>query len=58
VPSETETPTRSYLTVGEFAESRRIHPMTVYRLVANGEIPAERIGHSIRIIEDVPAPAR
>ncbi len=52
MPSETETTTRSYLTVGEFAESRRIHPMTVYRLVASGEIPAERIGHSIRIIED------
>jgi excisionase family DNA binding protein len=43
---------RSYRTVAEFAESRHLHPMTVYRMVAAGELEAERFGRAIRIPAD------
>ena len=35
--------------VQELARAIRLHPITVYRLIADGEIRAVRIGHAIRI---------
>jgi excisionase family DNA binding protein len=40
---------KPYLTVREYAESRRLNPVTVYRLVADGRLEAERYGRAIRI---------
>jgi excisionase family DNA binding protein len=38
-----------YLKVPEVAEVLRIARSKVYQLVAEGEIPSVRIGHSVRI---------
>ncbi len=38
-----------YFTVSEYALNHKLHPMTVYRLVAAGELEAERFGRAIRI---------
>jgi len=40
-----------FLTVAEVAELMRVSPMTVYRLVQAGELPAVRFGRSYRIPE-------
>ena len=40
-----------FLTVAEVAEMMRVSKMTVYRLVHAGELPAIRIGRSIRVPE-------
>ena len=40
-----------FLTVGEVAQMMRVSPMTVYRLVHSGELPAVRFGRSFRIPE-------
>ena len=37
------------LTVGEIAIDLRVSPMTVYRLVNTGELPATRVGRSTRV---------
>ena len=42
-------PDRDYLTVLEVATVLRLSKMTVYRLVATGELKAVKIGRSIRI---------
>lgn len=42
-------PDREYLTVVEVATVLRLSKMTVYRLIATGELPSVRIGRSIRI---------
>lgn len=39
------------LTVKEVAQSLRMHPITVYRLVQKGELKVVRIGKAIRIEE-------
>jgi excisionase family DNA binding protein len=39
-------------TVGEVAQILRVSRPTVYRLVESGELPAHRIGGSIRIGRD------
>jgi excisionase family DNA binding protein len=44
-------PVRSWLTVEEVAAELRVSKMTVSRLVNRGEIPAIRVGRSIRIDE-------
>ncbi len=42
------------LTVSEVAQSLRVSNMTVYRLVSAGELPAVRVGRSVRLrAEDV-----
>lgn len=41
-----------FLTVGEVAALLRVSNMTVYRLIAAGEIPAVRVGKSYRLRED------
>jgi excisionase family DNA binding protein len=38
----------SFLTVAEVATKMRVSKMTVYRLVHNGELPAVRVGRSLR----------
>ncbi len=40
------------LTVSEVAEALRVSNMTVYRLVSSGELPAVRIGRSVRLRAD------
>lgn len=40
--------TNQYLTVQALADQLDIAPLTVYRLVKQGKIPAVRIGRSIR----------
>lgn len=39
------------LTVTEVAKNFRVSKMTVYRLIEHGELPAARIGRSLRIPE-------
>jgi excisionase family DNA binding protein len=41
-----------YLTVTEVAVALRVSNMTVYRLVSAGEIPAVKIGRSVRLRAD------
>lgn len=41
-----------YLTVNEVAVLLRVSNMTVYRLVSAGEIPAVRVGRSVRLRAD------
>ena len=38
-----------FLTVAEVAGLMRVSKMTVYRLVHNGELPADRVGRSFRV---------
>jgi excisionase family DNA binding protein len=46
-----------YLTVYEAAELLKVHPLTIYRCIMDGRIPASKIGSSIRIrIMDVLSP--
>ncbi len=45
--------TRSrFLTVAEVAEELRVSSMTVYRLIKSEQMPATRVGKSLRIRED------
>jgi excisionase family DNA binding protein len=37
------------LTVSEVAQALRVSNMTVYRLVSAGELPALRVGRSVRL---------
>jgi excisionase family DNA binding protein len=41
-----------YLTVSEVAAALRVSNMTVYRLVSSGELPAVKIGRSLRLPVD------
>jgi excisionase family DNA binding protein len=47
-PSNDEHPAR-LLTVSEVAQALRVSNMTVYRLVSAGELPALRVGRSVRL---------
>ena len=38
-----------FLTVAEVAAMMRVSKMTVYRLVHGGELPAARVGRSLRV---------
>jgi excisionase family DNA binding protein len=43
-----------YLTVSEVAAVLRVSNMTVYRLVSSGELPAVKVGRSLRLpVEEV-----
>jgi excisionase family DNA binding protein len=44
--SATESP---LLTVAEIAAAARVSKMTIYRLIRSGELPAGRIGQSLRV---------
>jgi excisionase family DNA binding protein len=45
-----------YLTVKEIAERLRVSPVTVKRIIADGQIPAVRIGSQSRVeIDDFEA---
>ncbi|MGB3828011.1 MAG: helix-turn-helix domain-containing protein [Ornithinimicrobium sp.] len=39
----------SFMTVAEVAALMRVSKMTVYRLVHNSELPAVRVGRSLRV---------
>ena len=41
-----------FLTVAEVAEELRVSSMTVYRLIKSEQLPATRVGKSLRIRED------
>jgi excisionase family DNA binding protein len=41
-----------FLTVHEVADLLRVSTMTVYRLIKSGDLPAVRIGKSLRLRED------
>ncbi|MDR2348046.1 MAG: helix-turn-helix domain-containing protein [Bifidobacteriaceae bacterium] len=40
---------QAFLTVAEVAETLRVSDMTIYRLIAGGEIRALKVGRSYRI---------
>ena len=40
-----------YLTVKDYAKSRRLSPWTIYRMVEKDEIEFERFGRAIRIVD-------
>lgn len=46
------TKTKQVMTVKEIAEYMGVHPMTIYKYVQDGEIPAFKIGASWRIRRD------
>jgi len=39
----------TFVTVDEIARELRVSKMTVYRLIERGDLPATRVGRSIRI---------
>ena len=41
-----------FLTVSEVAGALRVSNMTVYRLISAGELPAVRVGRSVRLRVD------
>ena len=41
----------AFMTVAEVAAVMRVSKMTVYRLVHSGELPAVRVGRSVRVPE-------
>jgi excisionase family DNA binding protein len=43
---------KKILTINEIAEYLKVHPMTVYKYVKEGKIPAFKIGKSWRIQKD------
>jgi excisionase family DNA binding protein len=45
-------PKQAFLTVAEVATTLRVSDMTIYRLIANGEIRALKVGRSYRIPTD------
>ena len=50
----TEEPkTKRLLTIKEYAAEKRVCIMTINRIIKRGELNIERIGKSIRIIEEV-----
>lgn len=48
---EVESMQARFMTVSEVAAMLRVSPMTVYRLINAGELPAVRIGRSFRVRE-------
>lgn len=47
-----ERPLYFWLTIDDCAEMVKVSKMTIYRLIHNGELPATRIGRSLRVRED------
>jgi excisionase family DNA binding protein len=37
------------MTIGQLAEHWQLHPRTIRRMIANGQIPVRRIGRAVRI---------
>jgi excisionase family DNA binding protein len=46
------TKAKQVMTVKEIAEYMGVHPMTIYKYVQGGKIPAFKIGASWRILRD------
>lgn len=47
-----ERSTNRFLTVAEVADELRVSNMTVYRLIKSEQLPATRVGKSLRIRTD------
>ncbi len=43
----------TFLTPEEIAEEIKVSRMTIYRLIHSGELPAVRVGRSLRVSEAV-----
>jgi excisionase family DNA binding protein len=50
-PDEPDLATLKFLTVSEVARLMRVSPMTVYRMIHSGELPALRVKRSYRVPE-------
>jgi excisionase family DNA binding protein len=50
-PDEPDLATLKFLTVSEVAQLMRVSPMTVYRMIHSGELPALRVKRSYRVPE-------
>ena len=48
---KSQRPAPEFLTVEQIADQLAVSRMTIYRLVERGELPAHRIGRSIRVRE-------
>lgn len=44
-----EAPPARYLTVKEIAADLRVHKMTVYRMIASGQLASVKVGRSYRV---------
>ena len=42
-----------FMTVGKLAEHWQLHPRTIRRMIANGQVPAQRFGRAVRISRNV-----
>jgi excisionase family DNA binding protein len=49
LPTTAPTPTSHLLTVAEVATMTLLSKSSIYRLIRVGELPAVRVGHSVRI---------
>lgn len=49
-------PGQQYVSAAQVAAALHVAPMTVYRLIERGELPAVKVGRSVRIhVDDVQA---
>jgi excisionase family DNA binding protein len=44
-----------FMTVGQLAEHWQLHSRTIRRMIANGQIPVQRFGRTVRISRNVVA---
>jgi excisionase family DNA binding protein len=44
-----------FMTVGQLAEHWQLHPRTIRRMIANGQVPVQRFGRAVRISRNVVA---
>lgn len=49
--ADSQRPTAEFLSADQVAERLAVSRMTIYRLIHTGELPAHRVGRSIRIRE-------
>jgi excisionase family DNA binding protein len=43
------------MTVDQLAEHWQLHPRTIRRMIANGQVPVQRFGRAVRISRNVVA---
>jgi excisionase family DNA binding protein len=48
----TPAPAGRFLTRAEIADRLRVHPRSIDRAIANGDLTAVRIGRAVRVCED------
>jgi excisionase family DNA binding protein len=44
---------KQFMTVGQLAEHWQLHPRTIRRMIANGQVPVQRFGRAVRISRNV-----